>query len=330
VRSRSQDLDLTLRLMAGPGGVVTYDAIRRFKISPEVVTTRLRDRWLSRDGPGVYVIEHLRDDITPLAVVQARYPGAVAAGRTAAWLHGMDGYDRADYHPPDLVAHPDHHVPGRVRPRPPNLMTTPVSRGDVMELRGIRVLRVLPTLRSLGAVADIDAVEAAVEWALRTGAVQEKVLWVWAEHQPRDAPGRDTLLAALHRRGQGIPPTESHLETLTVQRVLRPAGLAHRRQVPVWIDGSFLGRYDFELECGLLVEASGAATHATPEGLQRDASHGMRLRLAGREVEHLTWDDVTRRPVYTQRRLLDYVVKMTHGQTEQVFDSLEACAVPTP
>jgi hypothetical protein len=146
--------------------------------------------------------------------------------------------------------------------------------------------------------------------------VPDDELWAWAADQPHRAPGVAILRDALDRRGRWTPPTESYLETLTVQRVLRPAGLAHRRQVSVWIDNTFFGRYDFELECGLLVEVSGAGTHATRAGLQRDASHGMRLREAGRHVEHLTWDDVTKRPGFTARRLQRYARQV---MTEHTF-----------
>jgi len=322
MRGRSPALDSRLEALAGAGGVVSATATRAAAVDTGAIRVRISDGWLSRAGPGLYVIEHLRDDLTTIALIQARHARSVAAGRTAAWLYGMDGFDWVSELPPEVVAHPDHQISCYVRPRPPNFLVSPVSRRDVHVVRGVRTLALLPALMSLGAFADVDAVEAAVEWALRKEAVLADELWRWVDDRPPRAPGLANLRAALDQRGRWTPPTESYLETLTVQKVLRPAGLAHRRQVPVWIDGSFVGRYDFELECGLLVEASGAATHATRIGLQRDASHGMRLRLAGRQVEHLTWDDVTKRPQFTTRRLQAYTRMMSEKRVEHVFASL--------
>ena len=309
---------------------MTATTMRSAGVDPVSVRARMTDGWLSREGRGLYVVEHLRDDLTPIALVQARYPRSVAAGRASTWLYGADGYDWVSELPADVLIHPDHQVSRPVRPRPPNFVVAPIARRHVVHIRGVRALALLPTLTSLGAYAGVDPVEAAVEWALRTKAVSADDLWAWAEACPAGTPGLSTLRAALDQRGRWVPPTESYLETLTVQKVLRPAGLVHRRQVPVWIDGSFLGRYDFELECGLLIEASGADTHATPNGLQRDASHGMRLRLAGREVEHLTWNDVNKRPGFTARRLQAYARQMDEGtqlrtleQYEHVFASLK-------
>ena len=325
MRGRSRALDTKFEGLAVAGGVVPLPALISAGIDEKSVRVRIRDGWLRRAGRGLYVIEHLRDDLTQIALVQARYPRSVAAGRASAWLYGTDGYDRVAELTADAIAHPDHQISKPVRPRPPNFLVAPIPRRDVVTVRGVRTLARLPALVSLGAFADLDAVEAAVEWALRTQAVSDDELWAAVAEQQVRTPGIDTLRTVLDRRGRWTPPTESYLETLTVQKVLRPAGLAHRRQVPVWVDGSFLGRYDFELECGLLVEASGAGTHATRAGLQRDASHGMRLRLAGRQVEHLTWDDVTKRPWFTARRLQDYARHMTPPERiERVFASLEA------
>lgn len=270
--------------LAGPGGVVTTQQLAAAGISPGCVARRQRAGQLVRAGRGLYVVAGLGDDRTEIALVQARYPDAVATGGTAAFLHGVDGLDRP-------TTTPTHAIARRLRRSVPGIA---IRRTEVAVVRGLRALPPLPLLADLAGLVEPDLLEAAVECFLRRGEVTEAQL--------RQLAG---LAAVLDLRGAGTPPTDSYLETLTVQRVLRPAGLVHHRQVSVHVNGSFVGRFDFELESGLLVEADGAATHATRAGVQRDNWHAMTVRLGGREVEHVTWDDVTRRPRQTARRLAE-------------------------
>jgi hypothetical protein len=285
MRTPSSVVDRRITEVVGPGGVVRDVTLRRAGVCPDSVEARHRSGWLVPGGRGLHVVAHLRNDLTPTALVQAKYPDAAAAARTAAWFYDFDGFDRYDRASP----HPDH-----VIARPPKRPVPGLRRGSVemvQNVRGLRVLTPLATLESLASVVDLDALEAAVECALRRKLVTEADL----DHGMLDL--------VMRRRGRGIPPTESYLETLTIQRVLRPAGIAHRRQVPVWVDGQFVMRCDFELDSGLLLEVDGAATHATPIGVQRDNWHAMTVRLGGRDVEHLTWNDVTQRPRATARRI---------------------------
>jgi hypothetical protein len=181
-------------------------------------------------------------------------------------------------------------------------MTVPFTEADVMWHLGVRILRPLPVVAWLGEWAGLDETEAALECALRRELVTERQIREWLNSHDRDAGA--TLRALMDRRGWGVAPTESYLETLAIQRVFRPHGFAVTRQVVVTGEaGEFIGRVDFELDGMLLVEVNGLAFHSGPDAVQRDSWRALSLRLAGREVEQITWRDVTRRPDVTGRRL---------------------------
>lgn len=289
MRRFSVEVDARLRDLARPGGVLTTRLLTAARIHRACVAARLRSGWLLRPAQGLFVIADLRSDLTETSLVQARYPDTVAIGLSGALLHGLDGLDRPHLLPPEVVAHPTHARARRTAMS--GIVTRTVDEADVVVVQGLRTLAPVPLLVSLAPLVSIDLLEAAVETFLRRREVTEAQLW--------DQP----LHEVLELRGRGTPPAESYLELLTVQRVFRPAGLAHRRQVPVHVNGSFLGRFDFELESGLLVEVDGARTHRTVTGVQRDNWHATSVRLGGRDVEHVTWEDVTRRPRATARRL---------------------------
>src|SRR5439155_8862813 len=108
----------------------------------------------------------------------------------------------------------------------------------------------------------------------------------------------------LSLRPSGAPPTESLLETLMVQLVRRVAGLrAPDRQVVVTDQhGVFVARVDLAWpELGLFIELDGEHHKGQPV---YDASRETAVVAAtGWLPGRFTWDEVTRIPRSTARRL---------------------------
>ena len=294
VRSRDKDAVL-LTLGAANHGVITTTRARAGGISKSDLRTRVKGGFLATAGYGCYLLEERRDDLTPFALVQARHPTAALAGRSAAYRYRFDGFD--DPNPPD------HLIASRPWSPAVNLVVASFQHRDVTWLEGLRLLRPVPAIGSLGHWTGVDEVEWALECALRRKLATESQFHDWLDRGPEDA-GRAALRTVLARREPGTPTTESFLETLAIQRVFRPQGFAVERQVVVRDEsGGFIGRVDFELDGVLLVEANGMAFHSTPAAVQRDSWRALSLRLSGREVEHITWRDVNDRPGVTGRRL---------------------------
>lgn len=261
------------------------------------VSRRVAQRQLLRLGRGIFGLPSETDEWTAIAAGQLRWPATVLTGASALRLHGCDGSEHAPT-AADLRA--------LARSRAPYPRVLGIGPADVTTVQRIRVLRPLPLLARVAETLDADIVEAALETFLRRQEIGEAEIWRAcgaAGGPPREGRRRRALAAVMDRRGWGIPPTESYLETLTVQRVLRLAGLGHQRQVVISLGGTYLKRYDFRLDSGLLLNCHGMAYHTSRAAVQQDAAYGLRLRLAGLEVETITWDDVTRRPWKTARDL---------------------------
>jgi len=96
------------------------------------------------------------------------------------------------------------------------------------------------------------------------------------ESQLRGAGGA-ALAEVLERRGRGTPPTESALETLVVQRILRPFGIeVVGRQVEV-IPGA---RVDFLLPASTILEVDGSQ-HLAPAHVEADRARDLRCATRG-------------------------------------------------
>lgn len=297
------------RVAASNHGVITTTRARAAGISKPDLGTRVRDGFLVKAGYGCYLLPDGRDAFTAAMLLQVRHPTAALAGRSSAHHHRLDGFDH-DVEPPD------HLIPICPRRAFPGLVVGSFEHRDVAWRDGLRLLRPVPAVGSLGFWTGADEVEWALECALRRKLATERQFHDWLDRGPEN-PGRAALRTVLARRGFGVAPTESLLETMAIQRVFRPQGFAVERQVVVRSEsGGFIGRVDFELDGVLLVEAHGLAFHTTPAAVQRDSWRALSLRLTGREVEHITWRDVTNRPWVTGRRLRARCQQLRDAQGE--------------
>ena len=302
-------------------GVVGLDAFSQAGISPARVRAAVRAGTIERVARGLFVVPERRDEWTSIVASLVTWPTAVLTGRSALRLHGCDGFDEA----PDCA---DLRTL-RKGSRAPYPAARRVDSDDIETIDGMRVLRPVPLVGRTVATIGADLAEAAIETFLRRCQLTEAELREACSGRRLTAGERSSLRAVMDRRGWGIPPTESYLETLTVQRVLRPAGLAHQRQVAIALGGAYLKRFDFQLESGLLINCHGMAFHTSAAAVQQDAAYGLRLRLAGLEVETVTWGDVTRRPAKTARDLATRSAQVTAAQVATQVPTHVAAGAPS-
>ena len=219
----------------------------------------------------------------------------VASGAVSGVLHGLDSVALAR---PEVTLPPgstNRHAGVRRR----------VLIGDVVEYGGIPCAGGLQTLVDLAAEMDDDTWEQALESALRLKltTIAEIEATLPALGQAR-TPGTTRIRRALRRRPAGAPPTGSLLETLFVQLVRQRVDVTDpERQVEVrneW-DG-FEAFVDFAWpELGLFIELDGQHHPGQPV---HDARRETGVVAAtGWLVGRFTWDEITRHPVATARRL---------------------------
>jgi very-short-patch-repair endonuclease len=70
-------------------------------------------------------------------------------------------------------------------------------------------------------------------------------------------------------------------------------------------NGRHVARVDFLFdEAGVVIEVTGRLGHSTPIERARDAQRRNELQDIGRRVYEYTWEDVTERPAFVTRTLL--------------------------
>jgi hypothetical protein len=184
--------------------------------------------------PGIYVEQESTPEALEPWQIEIRAqllrsgPDALVGLRTAARLHGLDGF-RDERTIETIVFHTHHAHKGL-----PNgvLRSRTLLPTDATFVDALRVTTKARTLMDLGRVVDAAKLEYAVESGLR--GPDPKKPWEWdrallQELQDRTIriypnTGADVLRTVLMRRPDGAPPTGSYAETSMVQG-LRSVGL---------------------------------------------------------------------------------------------------------
>lgn len=272
------------RIAAKQHGVVTRDQALGAGMSASTVDRRVRaGLWVGSGHPGVYVV-HPRSGAAGwrqrlCAAVLGGPAETVASHRAAAVLHGLREGQEIELTVPPGARHGALAHQGVV------------LAAQRTTIDSIAVTRVERTLVDLASVVGDNAVELAVEAALRHGLTTvERV-----EAQVGGRRGSERLRRVLARRSGGRP-CGSDLAMRVIQ-LLRAAGLPEPvREYEVRVGKD---RYFIDLaypERRLAIEIDGRESHDAPAAFQHDRTRQNRLVLMGWTVLRFTWADVTQRP----------------------------------
>ncbi|MGH9070075.1 MAG: DUF559 domain-containing protein [Acidimicrobiales bacterium] len=250
--------------------------------------------------------ESWRQNLT--VAILAAGKGSVASHRAAAVLHQLDGAGREIVE----ISVPASHKPTK-REDVRIHRVVKLERIDVTKVDGIPVTSVTRTLIDLGAVADADTVEAALESALRTRRTSLSLLdQRLGALSKRGKPGPATLRKILGSRLYGAP-SASVLETRFVQLCRRYRLPQGARQYPVELAGR-VARVDFAWdEHKLLVELEGFGTHGTPADHSRDMGRQNAILRSrpGWVLLRYGWSDVVEHPERVATEL-EEVLRLHH------------------
>lgn len=233
--------------------------------------------------------------------------GAVASHRTAAWLHGLDGFG-----PPTRI---EVLVPkGRRVANDLAIVhqTTNLGPDDIVTVDGIPSTSIARTILGLAALVPAEvpreALVGAVEVAVRQRKASDRWLWwLLEERRCRGRNGVGVMEDVLAQRAR-LGPTESWLERETL-RVLAAAGLpAPTVQRRVRDRGRFVSRVDLVYDAAKVAIEVEGKDHLTPEQHRIDARQRNELQLLGYTILTFTYTDVVGDPsrvVRTVRRALE-------------------------
>jgi AbiEi antitoxin C-terminal domain len=228
-----------------------------------------------------------------IAACLAAGPGAAASHRSAAALHGFDGFEagvveitvpqgRRDFRMHGVIVHSSSYW----------------SDEDVGIVAGIPVSTPERTLCTLAAVASEAQVESALDSAERDRKTQRPdLVQVHDDVRERGRTGVATIGRVLYRRAElaGIPHSVLERRMLTL---LEQHGVALPAcQVPVRRPDGRLAYLDFAYrDLGLGIEVDGNVAHATPA--QRSADNVRANGIALRDIRliRFTYEQVTQQP----------------------------------
>lgn len=221
--------------------------------------------------------------------------GGVASHRTAAHLHGLEGFPR----PSEIEVVVDKGV-GSGRTPLARVHASTNLQADVVRVGPVPATSVARTLMMLSALVPHDVarerVLGAAEAAVRDGLASMR--WLWWLLEERRCRGRDgvTTMEGVLAEMASLGPTESWLERETLG-VIAAAGLPLPDvQRTVRRDGAFVSRVDFVYDGPKVVIEVSGKVHLTPQQASRDARQRAELQLMGYTVLDFTYRDVVERP----------------------------------
>ena len=271
------------------GGLVTRAELMK-ALSARQLKTRLRSGALVRVFPAVY--RHVAAPQTPRQNVAALLlwagHGAVLSHKTAAALHGLEGFLEGSLEvtitrqlraPKGVVVH----------------RVSAISHRDVVEVDDLSVTSVTRTLIDLAAETDSLTLRAAFDHALREKKTTLKALQRVAGRSS-NRPGIIDVRALLHElKGVG-GPTESQLEALALD-LIAAAGLPRPEVQRAVVAGAARRRLDLLFKNqGVVIETDGYATHAGIDSFEDDRARNNSLIAGGLRVLHWTWAALHDRP----------------------------------
>lgn len=277
------------------GVILTADALA-FGVTNAGLTRRVANGTLKRLHRGVYAVTAVPASPLQTLLAACRWggPGTAASHRSAGHLWELDG-----------CSHLILEISGPRRLSSDTVIahrTSSIPVHDLTEIDGIPVTKIERTLIDLAAVLDTDALEDALDSALRRRltSVNRLRLRVRAEQQRNGIRRLRSLLAERDDKGR---PSASRFET-RLNRLFLSAGLPGLREFTIWDGGEFVARVDFCFpEAKLIVEADGYRWHSNRRAWQRDRERRNRLTSLGWQVIQVTWEDLTRRPDRTIDRV---------------------------
>jgi predicted transcriptional regulator of viral defense system len=188
---------------------------------------------------------------------------------------------------------------GRWRKEPGVIIhRTALSAVDRTIIAGIPVTTPARTLIDLASCASADAVEEALDDALRRKLVSlSRMRWRLDALTQRGRPGIVTMRRLLDAREPAKPVPQSVLETRML-RVLMRAGLPKPAlQHEIRDRGRLVAIVDFAYpDVRLAIEADGYRWHTGRARWRTDLQRRNRMTALGWRIVHVTWDDLERAP----------------------------------
>lgn len=302
-KRRSKYKERVVAILGDQYGVLSRAQAVKAGLSSRAVDRRLASGTWKAVLPGVYRVAGAPSSWHQSVRSACLWAGddAFASHRTAAALWELDG---------SAPGEPEISTTRRVRRSGIAVHFAAIPNCDRGRVASIPTTGVARTLFDLGAVLRREAVEAALDDALRRRLTSPgRLLMRFEDLGGKGRRGAAVLRSLLEERDPKTAPPESVLEARLI-RVLRRARLPEpTRQFQIREAGRLLARVDLAYpDVHLAIEADGYRYHSGRVAWQRDLERRNRLTSRGWRVIHVTWADITSggKEIVTEiRRALD-------------------------
>lgn len=286
---------LVLATAESQGGVISICQLKAAGHTRASIRHAVRTGRLIEVLPGVYRLPGVKlawEARLMSAVLWAQDDGC-AAGRAAGRLWGWDGYGHAGV---EIAT---------TRRKLPKTSRFLVHRYDEELRRDIALVRNIPCTSARRTLLDLlgrkdPRASSALDQALRYGQTSLGELCRFYEEQwTRGRRGVAILRAELMDRDPSLAPTESELENLLWDIIVRFRLPRPERQVPMRLPRSGNIRIDLAYRgCLLAIEGDSYAWHAGKEAFERDRIRDAELQALGWTVLRFTWAQARFDPEY--------------------------------
>lgn len=274
-------------------GAFSRDEARVLGVSDQRLARQIANGAVLQLAPRVFGVAGSPDSWFRRARVASLSAGGILSHRSAAALHGIDGYSEGVI---EVV------VPKTRRPRTGAVRVHRSTQFDLIypETRnGLDVTDVPRTILDLGAVVSLRRLEGAIDAVLR----QKLCAWhelmdVLIRHSIQGRNGCGPLRALIDQRAVVSPIPDSAWNRM-VGRLLESAGLPTPRYEFTVRDASdrFVGRVDLAYpRQRIAIELDSVRWHLNRESFELDPRRKNALTIAGWTVLTFTWADYTERP----------------------------------
>lgn len=272
-------------------GLISRAQTRASGLGTARIRTRLRSGEWSAIGANVLCVGPVLDGFRGRAMAAClRVSNAVASGRTAASLWGIDGFLPREIEVVSRASNPS---------RPHGVIvhrTNFLPDDDVGVVHGIPVTRPARTLLDLGGMTPAAALRRAVDDALNKGLVTEEILidqLLRAGKMGR--PGTRAFRAIVEEFGPDRALTESGLENQMLEAI-EAAGLPRPAiQYEIWDEGLLIARVDAAYPDQMIaLEADGYPFHSARPDFVRDRDRQNALISRGWRMLRFTSDHSVR------------------------------------
>ena len=281
----------------GQCGLVTRAQALKY-LTPRQIKSRVEAGAWVRLFPKVYRVEGApstwRQRIQALLLWGGK--GAILSHRTAAALHGFNGFSEG---PLDLTSVRQLRVPEQVR----FFRVTAVPACDRTKLDDLSVTSAARTLIDLAALHDTYTQRAAIDQALREKKTTVEKLLA-AVRRSSNRVGVVEIRQVLREFSGEGGPTESELERRALD-LIEAAGLPRPKVQWAIVAGRKQRRLDlFFVTEGVVVEADGYAWHSGVDTFEDDRRRSNSLTVANLRVLHWTWQALHDQPKKLINKLL--------------------------